>query len=64
MVWSKGYCDLHRLLIDNQTQLVDFQMDLYGSGEDSEQVKKAVQDLKLAVNINSGRDHSDPIFHG
>lgn len=64
MVWSKGYRDLHRLLMDNQTQLVNIQLDLYGSGEDSEQVKKAVQDLKLAVNINSGRDHSDPIFHG
>ncbi|KAL6009836.1 hypothetical protein ACLOJK_000267 [Asimina triloba] len=63
MVWSKGYRDLLQLLLDHQDQLSDLQVDLYGNGEDSDQVCEASRKLKMAVDVNPGRDHADPIFH-
>ncbi|XP_031487819.1 digalactosyldiacylglycerol synthase 2, chloroplastic isoform X1 [Nymphaea colorata] len=64
MVWSKGYKELLQLLSKNQEQLAGFQLDLYGSGEDSEEVKHAAKKLRLTVNVYPGRDHADPQFLG
>lgn len=63
MVWSKGYRELLQLLSDHQDELSSLKVDLYGSGEDSDQVQEAAKRLKLEVRVNPGRDHADPIFH-
>lgn len=63
MVWSKGYKELLKLLGDHQKELTGFEIDLYGNGEDSDQVRKAAEKLELAIRVNPGRDHADPLFH-
>ncbi|KAL0922364.1 hypothetical protein M5K25_006343 [Dendrobium thyrsiflorum] len=63
MVWSKGYKELLQLLSKYQNELSDLQVDLFGSGEDSEQVKESAKKLNLTINIHPGRDHADPLFH-
>lgn len=63
MVWSKGYKELLQLLGEHQNQLADLQVDLYGNGEDSDQVREASRKLKMSVNVYPGRDHADPSFH-
>lgn len=63
MVWSKGYKELLKLLRDHQKELAGIEIDLYGSGEDSDQVQEAAKKLELAVRVHPGRDHSDPLFH-
>lgn len=63
MVWSKGYKELITLLRDNQKELIGLEVDLYGSGEDSDQVQAAAKKLDLVVRVYPGRDHADPVFH-
>lgn len=63
MVWSKGYKELLKLLKDNQKDLLGLEIDLYGNGEDSDQVQEAAKKLDLVVGVHPGRDHADPIFH-
>lgn len=63
MVWSKGYKELLKLLSDHQNELAGLEVDLYGSGEDSDQVQEAAKKLELAVRVHPGRDHADPLFH-
>ncbi|RWR79761.1 digalactosyldiacylglycerol synthase 2, chloroplastic [Cinnamomum micranthum f. kanehirae] len=63
MVWSKGYKELLQLLGEHQNQLADLQVDLYGNGEDSDQVREVSRKLKMSVNVYPGRDHADPSFH-
>ncbi|EXB57373.1 Digalactosyldiacylglycerol synthase 2 [Morus notabilis] len=63
MVWSKGYKELLKLLRDHQKELASLEVDLYGTGEDSDQVMEAAKKLELAVRVNLGRDHADPLFH-
>lgn len=63
MVWSKGYKELLKLLRDHQKELIGLEVDLYGTGEDSDQVKEAAKKLELTVRVNPGRDHADPLFH-
>lgn len=63
MVWSKGYGELLRLLSEHQNKLSGLQVDLYGNGEDSDQVKKSAEKLRLKINVYPGRDHADPLFH-
>ncbi|KAK9121547.1 hypothetical protein Syun_019164 [Stephania yunnanensis] len=63
MVWSKGYRELLPLLSDNKNELSGLQVDLYGNGEDSDQVKEAAKKLGMAVNVHPGCDHADPLFH-
>jgi digalactosyldiacylglycerol synthase len=63
MVWSKGYKELIKLLQDNQKELIGLEVDLYGSGEDSDQVQAAAKKLDLVVRVYPGRDHADPVFH-
>ena len=63
MIWSKGYRELLKLLGDHQKDLAGIEVDLFGNGEDSDEVQKAAQDLELSVKVHPGRDHTDPIFH-
>lgn len=63
MVWSKGYGELLKLLRDHQKELAGLEIDLYGNGEDSDQVKEAANKLKLVVRVLPDRDHADPLFH-
>ncbi|XP_020100785.1 digalactosyldiacylglycerol synthase 2, chloroplastic-like isoform X1 [Ananas comosus] len=63
MVWSKGYRELLNLLSKNQSKLTGLQVDLYGSGEDSDEVQREAEKLSLAVKVHPGRDHADPLFH-
>ncbi|RXH93575.1 hypothetical protein DVH24_014151 [Malus domestica] len=63
MVWSKGYKELLKLLQDHQKELTGLEVDLYGSGEDSDQVQEAAKRLELAVRVHPGRDHADLQFH-
>ncbi|XP_074263283.1 digalactosyldiacylglycerol synthase 2, chloroplastic-like [Silene latifolia] len=63
MIWSKGYRELLTLLKNNQKELTGLEVDLFGSGEDSNEVKEAVKKLKLSVRVHPGRDHADPLFH-
>lgn len=63
MVWSKGYKELLLLLSDHQNDLRGLQVDLYGTGEDSDEVKEAAEKLDLAIHVHPGRDHADPLFH-
>ncbi|CAH2034977.1 unnamed protein product [Thlaspi arvense] len=55
MVLSKGYKELLELLTRHQKELA--------GGEDSEDIKKAVEKLDLKVNVYPGRDHADSPFH-
>jgi len=63
MVWSKGYRELLDLLSKYQSKLVGLEVDLYGSGEDSDEVCESAKRLSLSVNVHPGRDHADPLFH-
>lgn len=63
MVWSKGYKELLKLFRDHQKDLGWLEVDLYGTGEDSDQVKEAAKKLEIVVRVYPGRDHADPIFH-
>uniref|UniRef100_A0A0D9Z3X6 Digalactosyldiacylglycerol synthase 2, chloroplastic n=1 Tax=Oryza glumipatula TaxID=40148 RepID=A0A0D9Z3X6_9ORYZ len=63
MVWSKGYRELLDLLSKYQSKLVGLEVDLYGSGEDSDEVRKSAELLSLAMKVHPGRDHADPLFH-
>lgn len=64
MIWNKGYKELLQLLSDHQDELSGFQIDLYGSGEDSDAIQDAAKRLKLEVRVYPARDHADPLFHG
>lgn len=63
MVWNKGYKELLQLLRDHQKELTGLEIDLYGSGEDSDEVQEAAKKLELAVRVHPARDHADPLFH-
>uniref|UniRef100_A0A0A9F845 Digalactosyldiacylglycerol synthase 2, chloroplastic n=1 Tax=Arundo donax TaxID=35708 RepID=A0A0A9F845_ARUDO len=38
-------------------------MELYGSGEDADEVKASAERLNLDISLYPGRDHGDSIFH-
>lgn len=62
-MWSKGYKELLKLLQDHRKELAGLEVDLYGTGEDSDQVREAAEKLELAVRVHPGRDHADLEFH-
>ncbi|TKY65496.1 Digalactosyldiacylglycerol synthase 2 [Spatholobus suberectus] len=63
MVWSKGYKELLQLLKNHQKELAALEVDLFGSGEDSDEVQKAAKKLELTVRVHPARDHADALFH-
>ncbi|KAK6162380.1 hypothetical protein DH2020_002221 [Rehmannia glutinosa] len=60
---AKGYKELLKLLGDNQKELTGLEIDLYGTGEDSDQVEEVANQLEITVRVHRGRDHADPLFH-
>lgn len=63
MIWSKGYKELLQLLQNHQQALSELEIDLFGNGEDSDEVQKAAEKLQMTVRVNPGRDHADALFH-
>lgn len=63
MIWSKGYRELLQLLEEHEDKLRGIKVDLYGTGEDHDQVKQYAGKLKLDISVYPGRDHADPVFH-
>lgn len=63
MIWSKGYKELLQLLQDHQKELAALELDLFGSGEDSDEVQKTAEKLEMTVRVHPGRDHADDLFH-
>jgi digalactosyldiacylglycerol synthase len=62
MVWSKGYTELLQLLHKHQKELSGLRMELYGSGEDADEVNASAERLNLDIRVYPGRDHGDSIF--
>lgn len=63
MVWSKAYTELLQLLSQHQNELSDLRVDLYGNGEDFDDIQKSFSKLTLGVRIYPGCDHVDSLFH-
>ncbi|KAF3327243.1 digalactosyldiacylglycerol synthase 2 [Carex littledalei] len=63
MIWNKGYRELLHLLSKYEDQLDGLQVDLYGSGEDSDAIRQTAEKLRLLVKVHPGRDHADKLFH-
>ncbi|XP_049390517.1 digalactosyldiacylglycerol synthase 1, chloroplastic-like [Solanum stenotomum] len=63
MVWAKGYRELIDLLAKHKSDLVGFNMDVFGNGEDAHEVQTTARTLNLNVNFMKGRDHADDSLH-
>lgn len=63
MIWSKGYKELLDLLKEHQKELSGLEVDLFGNGEDSNEVREEAKKLEITVRVHPGRDHADPLFH-
>lgn len=63
MVWAKGYKELIDLMAKHKHDLEGFKLDVYGNGEDSQEVQSAAKKLELNVNFLKGRDHADDLLH-
>ncbi|CAL0310008.1 unnamed protein product [Lupinus luteus] len=64
MVWAKGYKELIDLLAKHKTDLDGFKLDVFGNGEDANEVQSAARRLDLNLNFQKGRDHADDSLHG
>jgi digalactosyldiacylglycerol synthase len=64
MVWAKGYRELIDLMAKHKQDLEGFKLDVYGSGEDSQEVQSTARKLDLSLNFYKGRDHADNPLHG
>jgi digalactosyldiacylglycerol synthase len=63
MVWAKGYRELIDLLAEHRSELQGFSIDVYGNGEDSNEVQSTAKKLDLNINFFKGRDHADDSLH-
>ncbi|XP_030448917.1 digalactosyldiacylglycerol synthase 1, chloroplastic isoform X2 [Syzygium oleosum] len=64
MVWAKGYRELIDLLANHKSDLDGFKLDVFGNGEDAQEVQSAATRLNLNLNFLKGRDHADDSLHG
>ncbi|KAJ4843370.1 Digalactosyldiacylglycerol synthase 1, chloroplastic [Turnera subulata] len=64
MVWAKGYRELIDLLAKHKNDLDGFKLDIYGNGEDANEVQSTAKRLDLNLNFLKGRDHADDSLHG
>ncbi|XP_027349448.1 digalactosyldiacylglycerol synthase 1, chloroplastic isoform X2 [Abrus precatorius] len=64
MVWAKGYKELIDVLAKHKTDLNGFKLDVFGNGEDANEVQSAARRLELNLNFQKGRDHADDSLHG
>ncbi|KAJ0714692.1 putative digalactosyldiacylglycerol synthase [Helianthus annuus] len=64
MVWAKGYRELIDLLAKQKDNLDNaFKIDVYGNGEDANEVQSTAKKLNLNVNFMKGIDHADDSLH-
>ncbi|KAG5043960.1 hypothetical protein JHK87_007875 [Glycine soja] len=64
LVWAKGYKELIDLLAKHKADLDGFKLDVFGNGEDANEVQSAARRLDLNLNFQKGRDHADDSLHG
>ena len=64
MVWAKGYKELINLLAKHRRDLGGFKLDVFGNGEDANEVQSTAKRLDLNLNFQRGRDHADDSLHG
>ncbi|KAF9598934.1 hypothetical protein IFM89_033132 [Coptis chinensis] len=64
MVWAKGYRELIDLLAKHKNDLEGFNLDVFGNGEDAQEVQSSAKMLDLSLNFLKGRDHADDLIHG
>ncbi|GER29014.1 digalactosyldiacylglycerol synthase 1 [Striga asiatica] len=64
MVWAKGYKELIDLLSKHKKDLDGFNLDVYGNGEDAQEVQSTAKRLNLNLNFMKGRDHADDSLQG
>ncbi|KAE9619552.1 Digalactosyldiacylglycerol synthase 1 [Lupinus albus] len=64
MVWAKGYKELIDLLAKHKSDIEGFNLDVFGSGEDANEVQSMAKRLDLNLNFQKGRDHADDSLHG
>ncbi|KAK7268094.1 hypothetical protein RIF29_20780 [Crotalaria pallida] len=64
MVWAKGYKELIDLLAKHKSDLGGFNLDVFGNGEDANEVQSMAKRLDLNLNFQKGRDHADDSLHG
>lgn len=64
MVWAKGYRELIDLLAKQKSDLDGFKLDVFGNGEDAQEVQSTAKRLDLKLNFMKGRDHADDSLHG
>ncbi|KAB5552933.1 hypothetical protein DKX38_010244 [Salix brachista] len=64
MVWAKGYKELIDLLAKHKNDLDGFKLDVFGNGEDANEVQTTAKRLDLNLNFLKGRDHADNSLHG
>ncbi|XP_078433902.1 UDP-Glycosyltransferase superfamily protein [Wolffia australiana] len=63
MVWAKGYREMIDLLSKHKTDLDGFKIDVFGHGEDADEVQSTARRLSLNINFLKGRDHADDSLH-
>ncbi|KAL2933500.1 Digalactosyldiacylglycerol synthase 1 chloroplastic [Bienertia sinuspersici] len=64
MVWAKGYRELINLLSKHKNELDSLKLDVFGHGEDAQEVQSTAKNLNLNLNFQKGRDHADDSLHG
>ncbi|KAF5750586.1 UDP-Glycosyltransferase superfamily protein isoform 1 [Tripterygium wilfordii] len=64
MVWAKGYKELIDLLAKHKNDLDGFNLDVFGNGEDANEVQSAAKRLDLNLKFLKGRDHADDSLQG
>ncbi|XP_011042596.1 PREDICTED: digalactosyldiacylglycerol synthase 1, chloroplastic-like [Populus euphratica] len=64
LVWAKGYKELIDLLAKHKNELDGFKLDVFGNGEDANEVQSTAKRLDLNLNFLKGRDHADDSLHG
>ncbi|CAL8470017.1 g9559 [Coccomyxa elongata] len=63
-VWGKGYTELLDLLLAHkEAHNTNLPVDVFGTGEDLEDIKERADDRQLAVSFLGARDHLDDAIH-
>ncbi|KAM3236269.1 hypothetical protein P3L10_016306 [Capsicum annuum] len=63
MVRTKGYRELIDLLAKHKSDFDDFNIGIFGNGEDAHEVQTIARTLNLNVNFMKGRDHANDSLH-
>lgn len=64
LVWAKGYKELLDLLAKHKNDLDGFKLDVFGNGEDANEVQSTAKMLDLNINFQKGREHAEDSLHG